>query len=128
MSWEMNEEQWNTLLECFHQDHYHVVHDCSNQSNQCRCCALIGKITSRFGRRLIPRYQFTIDYACNTVWTKEVDKSITYKSLGNSGHDMLIKLDCYDYSKCQGLSKKNYWKTATYSKLKIIISEKNHEL
>uniref|UniRef100_A0A8D9BDV3 Uncharacterized protein n=1 Tax=Cacopsylla melanoneura TaxID=428564 RepID=A0A8D9BDV3_9HEMI len=58
----------------------------------------------------------TLSIPCS-IWKKDADKSITYKSVGNNGHDMLIKLDLYDYAQCQGLSKENYWKTASYRTL-----------
>uniref|UniRef100_A0A8D9BC47 Uncharacterized protein n=1 Tax=Cacopsylla melanoneura TaxID=428564 RepID=A0A8D9BC47_9HEMI len=52
-----------------------------------------------------------------SIWKKEADWSITYRSAGVSGHDLLVKLDLYDYAACRGLSKENYWKTATYRTL-----------
>uniref|UniRef100_A0A8D8W1F8 Uncharacterized protein n=2 Tax=Cacopsylla melanoneura TaxID=428564 RepID=A0A8D8W1F8_9HEMI len=70
----------------FHKDHWHVVHDCAYQSNQCRC-AFIQKCAARFGqrvgRRLIPRFKFTIQYAVHTVlYLEKGCRQIDYLQIG----------------------------------------------
>ncbi|KAI5692894.1 hypothetical protein M8J75_003237 [Diaphorina citri] len=92
----------------FHTDHWHVIHDCSYQSNQSRC-AFVQRIAAdvgrRVGRRVIPPSNMQA-IPCS-IYKRENDKSITYKSEGNHSHDLIVKFDCYNYSACQGLSKEN---------------------
>uniref|UniRef100_A0A8D8T7C2 Uncharacterized protein n=1 Tax=Cacopsylla melanoneura TaxID=428564 RepID=A0A8D8T7C2_9HEMI len=70
----------------YHGDHFHVVHDCSFQSNQCRC-AYINKITSRFGQRLgrrsLPRFQFSFEHAEHSVlYMEKGSRLVDYLQIG----------------------------------------------
>lgn len=72
---------------CDHEDHWHVIHDCTYHNYTCRCSIVehwkcLSGTKKRYSRRVITSFEYGIEHWCNlTIYLSKEGRSIVYMEI-----------------------------------------------
>lgn len=98
----------NVLIISAHEDHYHIVHDCSYSNGTCRCkfAEYIrgtgnSDLGRRFSRRVIPTHEFTLEHWENlTKYFEKGTRSITHMDISGRTWIPSSEAGCVRFQRC----------------------------